>query len=125
MVCGVIEAAVGFKIEWPFPLTVTVGVGGALVEAMEDLTVELSPVSTSTAKRMIERTRLGRLFEAGVLAEDATELDGLAEVVLKLSVLAAGWKGLLAEGDVNPVTITAGEGRAYVVDALMMALPGA
>lgn len=125
MASGAIEAAVGFKTEWPFPPSVSVGLGGALVEVMDDLTVELAPVSVSTARRMIQRTRLGRLFEAGVFGEQATELDGLAEVLHRLSVLAAEWGDLLTEGDLNPVIITAGEGRAHVVDALLMTLPEA
>ena len=123
MVSGTIEAAVGFKTEWPFPPSVTVGMGGALVEVIHDWTVELSPVSPSTARRMIRRTRLGRLFEPGVPGGDATGLDGLAAVVHRLSLLAAQWGDLLTEGDLNPVIVTAGEGKAYVVDALLMALP--
>ncbi len=60
-----IEAVVGINRDATFGLTVTVGLGGALVELMSDVAVAVLPVGRAEAMRMIARHASRRAAERG------------------------------------------------------------
>lgn len=115
-----VEAAAGFVAAPPFAPLVMVGSGGVLVELDGDRAVELAPFASERARSMIGRTRLGRRLAGYRGLMPATDTSALAELVARLSVLAASLPGI-TECDLNPVMIRKGSGEARVVDALMLA----
>jgi acyl-CoA synthetase (NDP forming) len=120
-ILDVTEAIVGFKAEAGFGGTVTVGMGGVLVELYGKPAIELVPVTVEEAEDMIRRTPLGRILAGYRGLIPRTPIRGLAEVVVSLSHLGRDQTGLVHEVDLNPVLIRHGSGDAVIVDALVIA----
>ncbi len=118
---GVTEAIVGFKAEPGFGGTVTVGLGGVLVELYGKSAVELAPVLAEEAESMIARTPLGRILGGYRNLVPPTPVAPLAAVVAALSRLGRDLADDVREVDLNPVLVRHGTGEAIVVDALIIA----
>jgi acyl-CoA synthetase (NDP forming) len=108
LVCG------GFRDPVFGPL-VTVGLGGKLVEIIDEQQYAMAPVSQSLAARMIERLAGGRLAgrRRGLTRP---QIEQVAEVVSKLSAYMSS-KASVLEVDVNPLIVTTD--RVVGVDALV------
>lgn len=115
-----LEAMVGFVTDPVFGSVVTVGMGGVLVELLNDRAVTLAPTSIERAAELISSTRLATLADGYRGLITPTSLRGLAECVSRFSSLVNDFSDLLAEGDLNPVLIDEGTGRIRVVDALLL-----
>ena len=115
-----LEAMIGFVADPVFGPIVTVGLGGVLVEILNDTAYALAPVSSERALQLISQTRLARIASGyrGLLA--ATSLDGLAECVANFSALAGDLRNELGAGELNPVLIREGSGHVCVVDSLLL-----
>ena len=116
-----IEAIVGFKAEPGFGGTVTVGLGGVLVELYGKPVIELAPVTVEEAAGMIGRTPLGRILAGYRNLVPPTSPGPLAAVVAALSRLGHDLSGDVHEVDLNPVLVRHGSGEALLVDALVIA----
>jgi hypothetical protein len=115
-----LEAVVGFVSSPPAIAAVIVGSGGALVELLGDRAGALAPVGAEAAAAMIERTSFGTRLEGYRKLVEPTSFAPLAELVSRVSLLAADFAGLLTEGDLNPVLVQPGSGAPVVVDALFV-----
>lgn len=115
------EAMVGAVADPVFGATVAVGSGGTLVELLDDVASAPVPVERPEATAMIGRTRLGRVLGGYRNLTPPTDTTALADVVCRLSTLAADLAGLVTEVDLNPVLVEHGTGRVRVVDALLVA----
>ncbi|MEU6265188.1 acetate--CoA ligase family protein [Saccharopolyspora shandongensis] len=117
------EAVVGFTDDPALGPLVVIGTGGLLVELADDHRSALAPITQRDAARMIEGTRIGRLLQGyrGIMAR--TDLTDLNELTRRLGRLAHDMSGLLSEGDLNPVVVSEGSGRAVAVDALFVTPP--
>lgn len=89
------------------------GLGGIYVEVLRDVVLRLSPLEDTDAKEMIREVKLSRLLE-GIRGQPASDLDAIAEVVLRTSQLATRHPKI-AEMDINPL-IALGQG-VVAVDA--------
>lgn len=116
-----LEAMVGFVRDAVFGPIVTVGMGGVLVELVDDGAFALAPVSREQSVELIRSTRLATLAGGYRGLTQRTDLVGLAECLARFSALVSDFRDLLAEGDLNPVLIDEGTGRVRVVDALLIA----
>jgi acetate---CoA ligase (ADP-forming) len=116
-----IEAFTGFVSDPRLGATVGVGMGGVLVELIDDVAHALAPVGTVTAEEMIRSTRLGAVLAGYRLLHPATSLAQLSDVLCRLSWLAADLGTHIAEVDLNPVMIEPGSGRVRMIDALIVA----
>ncbi|MGN6572071.1 MAG: acetate--CoA ligase family protein, partial [Pseudolabrys sp.] len=96
-----------------------VGLGGVLVEAMADTALAPVPLEADAARALIGRLKGARLFEAFRGAAPA-DVDALAELMVKLSRLAADHADAIAEIDLNPVIVHAAGDGVTVVDALIL-----
>ncbi|MER5179089.1 acetate--CoA ligase family protein [Streptomyces sp. NPDC002896] len=112
-----IELIVGIKHDPVFGPVVVVGLGGVLVEALSDSQVAVAPVDTDTARRLLLSLRGSRLFGA-VRGNTPRDVDAAAEVIARLSWLAADLSEDIAELDVNPLLLGAQGQGAVAVDAL-------
>ena len=116
-----VEAVVGFKATPPFGALTIVGTGGTMVELQDDRALSLSPVTRREATGLIGGTRLGTLLGGYRNLIPRTNLGPLAELVFRLSELAADLHELLTECDLNPVLVRKGSGDTRIVDALFIA----
>jgi len=110
------EIMVGARIDPQFGPLIIVGLGGIFVELMKDTVVALAPVNHGEALRMLGALK-GQAVLDGFRGAPGVERDMLADVICRLSELAADQALLLSEFDVNPL-ICAGR-KIVAVDALI------
>jgi acyl-CoA synthetase (NDP forming) len=113
------EVIVGINRDPTWGLLLMVGLGGVLVEALDD--VALAPVPLD---RAAARTLLSRLKGAAVLGPyrgaQASDTDALIELMVRLSHFAADHADDIAEIDLNPVIVHAKGQGITIVDALIV-----
>jgi acyl-CoA synthetase (NDP forming) len=112
-----IEVVVGARIDPLLGPLVVAGFGGVLVELLRDSTVELAPINLGEGARMLRKLKGAALFN-GFRGGGAVDLDRLADVLVRVSELAADQQDLIAELDINPVICTGSTLTA--VDALLV-----
>jgi len=110
------EIMVGARVDAQFGPMVVVGLGGVFVELLRDTAVRVAPVGAAEARRMLGELKAQRAL-AGFRGAAPVQLDRLAEIVARVSELAADQRERIAELDVNPL-VCDGE-RIVAVDALI------
>jgi acyl-CoA synthetase (NDP forming) len=111
-----VEVALGVVVDPTFGPLVLVAAGGVLVEVLRDRRLALAPLDAAEARRLIDGLHI-RPILAGVRGAPPTDVDGLADAVSRLSVLAADLGDLLAALDVNPMIVS--PDGCIAVDALV------
>ncbi|MGW6543910.1 acetate--CoA ligase family protein [Streptomyces massasporeus] len=112
-----VEMVVGVTHDDLFGPTVTVGLGGVLVEVLRDTAVGVPPFGEEQARDMLAGLR-GRALLDGVRGRPAADLDALVEVVLRVQRMALELGDRLAELDVNPLMVLPQGQGAVALDAL-------
>ncbi|MEJ2476547.1 MAG: acetate--CoA ligase family protein [Desulfobacterales bacterium] len=110
---GGLEVILGAKAEEDLGHLIMFGLGGIHVEVLKDVVFNLTPVSTTEAKEMLESIKGAPLIE-GVRGRKGVNRDILEELILRLSRLVSDLPAI-KEMDLNPVM--AFEDGAVVVDA--------
>jgi acetate---CoA ligase (ADP-forming) subunit beta len=108
------ELIAGLHRDPQFGMTVMLGVGGVLAEAVADVSFRLVPIDPVDAEEMVDDLALQALL-GEFRGEPAVDRAAVADVLLGLSQAAA--RDDLASADVNPLLIV--EGRPVAVDALV------
>ena len=109
------ELIAGLSHDPQFGMTVLLGVGGVLAEAVEDAVIRLVPIDRDDAMEMIADLRTTKLL-GPFRGEPAVDRDRLADLLLGLSQAAVA-DPLIISADCNPVMIV--DGRPIAVDALL------
>jgi acetate---CoA ligase (ADP-forming) subunit beta len=109
------ELIAGLHRDPQFGMTVMLGVGGIVAEAVADVTFRLVPIEPVDAEEMIDDLALQALL-GEFRGEPAVDRTAVADVLLALSQAATA-RGDLASADLNPVLIVGG--RPVAVDALV------
>jgi len=117
MVAPGLELMIGVQRDSQFGPMVACGLGGTLVEVLQDVAVALAPVDVSQAMRLIRSLRGYRLLE-GYRGAAAVDADAFADMIVRVSELAADFVDDIAEIDVNPVIMHGTGGIA--ADALVV-----
>jgi acetate---CoA ligase (ADP-forming) len=117
MVPAGIEMFAGVRIDPLLGALVVVGFGGVLVELLRDSAVELAPINTAEAARMLDRLKGAALLK-GFRGAAAVDLKGLADIMVRVSEFAADQGGHIAELDINPIICSTD--RLIAVDALIV-----
>ncbi|MFE7896090.1 acetate--CoA ligase family protein [Streptomyces sp. NPDC057424] len=112
-----VEMVVGVAHDDLFGPTVTVGLGGVLVEVLRDTAVGVPPFGEEQARDMLAGLR-GRALLDGVRGRPAADLDALVEVVLRVQRMALELGDQLAELDINPLLVLPQGQGAVALDAL-------
>ena len=112
-----LEIVIGAKIDPQFGPLVTVGMGGVLVELLNDVQVGLAPVTQAEARNMIDSLKGRKLFD-GFRGAPPANMDALTDMVVRLSELIADHRDRITEIDINPVLLAPDGGVA--VDALLV-----
>ncbi|MFF0432930.1 acetate--CoA ligase family protein [Streptomyces sp. NPDC004327] len=112
-----VEMVVGVSRDPLFGPTVTVGLGGVLVEVLNDAAVRVPPFGEREARDMLGELR-GRALLDGVRGAPAADVDALVEVVLRVQRMALELDGELEELDINPLMVLPRGQGAVALDAL-------
>jgi acetyl-CoA synthetase (ADP-forming) len=115
MLKGNRELIAGLHHDEQFGMTVMLGVGGILAEAVADVAFRLVPISRLDAKEMIDDLATQRLLGA-FRGEPAVDRAALVDVLVGLSA-AAESDPTIAAADLNPLIVV--DGRPIAVDALV------
>jgi acetate---CoA ligase (ADP-forming) len=118
MVTGGVETVVGMSHDDLFGPVVMVGLGGILVEVLEDVTFRVPPFGRDEAERMLHELRGYRLLEGARRTEPA-DVGALVDVIMKVQRLAMDLADDVAELDVNPLVVR--PRGAVALDALVVA----
>ncbi|WOX23779.1 acetate--CoA ligase family protein [Streptomyces solicathayae] len=117
MVARGVEMVVGVTQDALFGPTVTVGLGGVLVEVLNDTAVRVPPFGEAQARDMLGELRGHALLE-GVRGAPPADVDALVEVVLRVQRMALELDGELSELDINPLMVLPRGQGAVALDAL-------
>jgi succinyl-CoA synthetase beta subunit len=109
------ELIAGLHDDPQFGMTVMLGVGGILAEAVADVSFRLVPITRVDAEEMIDDLALQALL-GPFRGEPAVDRAAVADVLLGLSE-AAAQRADIASADLNPLLVV--DGRPVAVDALV------
>ncbi|MCC9710370.1 acetate--CoA ligase family protein [Streptomyces sp. MNU76] len=112
-----VEMVVGVTHDDLFGPTVTVGLGGVLVEVLRDSAVRVPPFGEDQAHAMLAELR-GRALLDGVRGAPPSDVDALVEVVLRVQRMALELGDRIAELDINPLMVLPRGQGAVALDAL-------
>ena len=116
MVQGNRELIAGLHLDPQFGMTVMVGVGGILAEALHDVAFRLVPLSRTDAEEMLDDLASDALLGA-FRGEAAVQRDKVVDVLLSLAAVAAADPNVVSV-DLNPLLIGP-DGAPVSVDALV------
>jgi acyl-CoA synthetase (NDP forming) len=122
MVLGGIETILGVTVDAQFGPVVLFGLGGVLVEAMDDVALRPLPISRRDAENMLDEIR-GRRILAGVRGAPPCDSAALVDAILAVARLAEEHRDVLAELDVNPLVVFERGRGVCAVDALVVLRP--
>ncbi|MEU6991478.1 acetate--CoA ligase family protein [Streptomyces sp. NPDC046465] len=111
-----VEMVVGVTHDALFGPTVTVGLGGVLVEVLRDAAVRVPPFGEDQAKAMLSELRGAALLD-GVRGAAPADIDALVEVVLRVQRMALELGDDIAELDINPLMVLPRGQGAVALDA--------
>ena len=112
-----IEMVIGARVDPLFGPLVVVGLGGILVELLQDSALAPAPVTHSEALALLAQLKGARLLD-GFRGMPAVDRNRLAEVICQVAAFAADHRDAIAELDVNPLICTGD--RITAVDALIV-----
>ena len=115
MIKGSREFIAGLHNDPVFGMTVMLGVGGVLAEAIKDVCFRLVPISESDANEMIDDLRSQALL-GPFRGEPEVDRASLVAVLMGLSAAAQADQRIVSV-DLNPLIIA--DGRPVAVDALV------
>ena len=115
MVRGNRELIAGLSRDPQFGMTVMVGIGGILAEAIADVSIRVVPIERVDAEEMIEDLATQSLL-GPFRGEPAVDREALVDVLVGLSA-AAEADTTIESADLNPLIVA--DGRPIAVDALV------
>jgi acyl-CoA synthetase (NDP forming) len=118
-VTGHREMILGLQRDEQFGMTVVVGAGGVMTEALDDAAVSLLPVDDYTAGRMIGSLRVKRIFGEWRGLPPA-DLPALRNAVAKLGQLALALGDRLESAEINPLAVLPAGGGVRALDGLIV-----
>jgi acetyl-CoA synthetase (ADP-forming) len=108
-----IEIIVGMKRDPQFGATILFGLGGILVEVLQDVSFRIAPVDKEQALNMIKEIKGYKILE-GVRGQKPVDIDALVNIITKTSEMVLKNKKII-ELDFNPIIV--GGKKAAIVDA--------
>jgi acetyl-CoA synthetase (ADP-forming) len=116
MVRGEAEVIVGARRDPHFGAVVMVGLGGIAVELLNDVALAPAPVSPGRARALIAALR-GAALLTGARGRPPVDVASIADVVARVSWLAADLGPRLDDLEINPLIVRRDGGGAVAVDA--------
>ena len=111
-----VEMIIGVSRDPDFGPMLAVGLGGVLVEVLDDVVLSPAPVDAAEAAEMLRALR-GRRILDGVRGGPPADVDALVGLLVVVSEFAAATGGALEALDLNPVIVHPRGQGVSVVDA--------
>ena len=108
-----VEVIVGVSRDQQFGPVLMFGIGGTMVELLQDVSFRIAPITRRDAKEMIRDIKGFPMLD-GYRGSEPVNLEALEDILLKVSELAAG-TAQIGQMDLNPVFARPGD--AIAVDA--------
>lgn len=115
MIASDIEVLVGTSVDVAFGTLVVLGLGGTLVELLDDVVVRQHPLSEWDVTEMPKALRSAPLF-SGYRGKPAGDMEALADVLRRVNQLVSD-QPECGEMDLNPIKLLPPGHGAVVVDA--------
>lgn len=112
-----VEMALGIVRDPTFGPLVLVAAGGIWVELLHDRRLALPPLDADGAEALLDRLAVRPVLD-GMRGSEPADVSGLADAIVRLSVLAADLGDLIEALDVNPMICA--PGGCVAVDALVV-----
>ncbi len=112
-----VEMIIGVNNDKDFGPMIMIGMGGVFVELFKDVQLAPAPLSAKQAEKMIRSLKSFPLLN-GYRGSAKCDVDALADLLVKISEMAAANKETLKELDINPVFVT--EDGVAIADALLI-----
>jgi len=104
MIRGVAEAYAGIIDDPLFGPAICFGLGGVLVEILQDTTTEMAPLSHADALDMIRRIKAAAILD-GARGRERADIDALADLLVALGQFAVASSGRFRALDLNPIMV--------------------
>jgi acetyltransferase len=111
------EVILGMNRDPRFGPLMMFGMGGTMVEVLQDVAFYLAPLTADEAKQMLVNTRTYKMLR-GVRGEEGVDLDAVAEALQRLSQLVTEFPQI-KEMDINPFVVGPEGTVPIAVDARM------
>jgi acetyltransferase len=115
MESGVAEAFAGIIDDPLFGPAICFGMGGVFVEILDDVTIEMAPLTLEVAHDMIRRTRAARLLD-GARGRERADAEALADLLVRLGEFAVTHAGSFRALDLNPIIVRRADEGVIAVD---------
>ena len=122
MVTGGVETILGVRHDPTFGPVVMFGLGGTLVEVIEDVSFRVAPFGEAEARRMIAETRAGNVLR-GTRGKGPYDLPAVAAALSRLSEFAAAHGDRFHSAEVNPFVVLREGHGAVALDAVIVTRP--
>ena len=120
MVTGGVETILGVRHDPTFGPVVMFGLGGTLVEVIEDVSFRVAPFGENEARRMVAETRAEKILR-GTRGKGRYDMAALAAALSRLSVFAVEHSGRIDSAEVNPFVVLPEGHGAVALDAVIVA----
>jgi len=117
MVIGAKEMMVGIKHDEQFGPMVACALGGVWVEALEDISLRLAPLTSDEAMDMVMALKGARVLSS-FRGQPAADVKALCDVLVRIGRMAKDLDGKLEELDINPLLVREKGSGVCAVDAL-------
>ena len=114
-----VETIIGVQRDPVFGPVVMFGLGGVLVEVLQDVTFRVAPFDTAEAHRMIDEIKARKILD-GVRGQPVADVQALAETLAQLSAVAAASAETVASIDLNPFLLGPRGAGGRALDAVIL-----
>lgn len=118
MIAEGVETILGVHRDPAFGPVVTFGMGGVLVELLQDTACALAPVSLGDARALIGRIKTAPLL-TGYRSGPAHDVEALAKAIVAVSAFATEHSARLRSLEINPLRVLPGSGGVVALDAVI------
>jgi acetyltransferase len=119
MVSNAREVIVGLSYDPQFGPVIMFGLGGIFVEVFKDVSLRTAPLSRADAEDMIKEVK-GYETLKQFRGKPEADVEGIVDVLMKLSRLAVDLGDVLSEIDINPLMVLDKGKGAKAADALVV-----
>lgn len=112
-----VEMIIGVNNDKDFGPVIMVGMGGVFVELFKDVQLAPAPLTKNMAMNMIRNLKAYPLLN-GYRGSAVCDVEALADLLVKISRMAAEKKDEIKELDINPVFVT--DQGVAIADALLV-----
>jgi acetyltransferase len=113
-----VETILGINHDPVFGPAVVLGLGGVLVDLLQDSQIRLPPLNRSEAMEMIQSLKGYRIL-AGYRGKPRVDIEALADTVVQVAQMAVDLKDVLTSLDLNPLMVLPKGQGVMAADVLM------